>query len=318
MKRLFKALAVGFLGISVAVFGAVVYGTEKLPDEITAVDSGKFELNRLYDVDMDCVQSVGADMSGEKYQGIISAMGFFPVKNVTVNVTKRKYVAPGGDVFGIKLYTKGIMIVGIDSVTTDSGSDNPAESAGLKCGDVITHINGKKAISSQQLTEAVENSNGGVLEFTVERNGESSKHNLTPSMSVNGKYKAGIWVRDSCAGIGTVTFYDNDSKMFAGLGHGVCDVDTGKIMPLNNGEAVKAKVNGFYKSTSGNPGELCGVFSDTVIGLLSVNHEMGVYGTLNKPAEKDTIPVALENEVELGAAKMITTIDDGGPQYYDI
>ena len=318
MKRLFKALAVGFLGISVAVFGAVVYGSEKLPDEITAVDSEKIELNNLYDVDVDCVQSVGADMSDEKYQGIISAMGLFPVKNVTVNVTKRKYVTPGGDVFGIKLYTKGIMIVGIDSVTTDSGSDNPAESAGLKCGDVITHINGKKAISSQQLTEAVENSKGGALEFTVERNGESSKHNLTPSMSVNGKYKAGIWVRDSSAGIGTVTFYDNDSKMFAGLGHGVCDVDTGKIMPLDNGEAVNAKVNGFYKSTSGNPGELCGVFSESVIGKLLLNHEMGVYGNLYSLSGRRTIPVALENEVQLGAAQMITTIDENGPEYYDI
>ncbi len=318
MKCFFKVSAAIALLFCIAVFGAVAFGAENLPDEISVVDAETVDLGFFYSADVHQAQPAGTGAEMRDYQGRISAMGLFPVKNVTVSVAKRRYVVPGGDVFGIKLYTKGVMVVSIDSVTTDNGIQNPAESAGLKCGDVITHINGEKACSSQQLTDAVENSKGNPVKLTIQRNGETTQHKLTPQKSVNGKYKAGIWVRDSSAGIGTVTFYDNNAKMFAGLGHGVCDVDTGKIMPLNNGEAVKAKVNGFYKSTSGNPGELCGVFSDTVIGSLSVNHEMGVYGTLNKPAEKDTIPVALENEVELGAAKMITTIDDGGPQYYDI
>ena len=318
MKCFFKAVAVTALIFSVAVFGAVAYGTENLPNEIGTVDAEKVDLGVLYSVDIDCVKAAGTDSETDKFQGIISAMGIFPVKNVTVSVTKRRYVVPGGDIFGIKLYTKGVMIVGLDSVTTSAGTRNPAESAGIKCGDVITHINGKRATGSQQLTEAVENSGGRSLELTIERNGETSRHSLTPDMSVNGKYKAGIWVRDSSAGIGTVTFYDDGAGMFAGLGHGVCDVDTGKIMPLENGEAVNARVNGFYKSSSGNPGELCGVFSDSVIGTLLTNHEMGVYGRLNNPTGRKTLPVALENEVELGAAKMVTTIDDGGPQYYDI
>lgn len=318
MKRFLKAAAVAVLVFCIAVFGAVVYGAESLPDEICVADADNINLGILYSADISQAQPAGTGDSDRKYQGRISAMGLFPVKDVAVSVAKRRYVAPGGDVFGIKLYTKGVMVVSLDSVTTSGGSQNPAESAGLKCGDVITHINGKPAQSSQQLTEAVENSNGSSIKLTVERNGEASQLNLKPQLSVNGKYKAGIWVRDSSAGIGTVTFYDDSAKMFAGLGHGVCDVDTGKIMPLNNGEAVSARVNGFYKSSSGNPGELCGVFSDTVIGSLSVNHEMGVYGTLIQQSGRSTLPVALENEVKLGAAQMITTIDDSGPQYYDI
>lgn len=318
MKRFFKAAAVAVLIFSTAVFGAVGYGAGSLPDEISVADADDIDLGVLYSADVSQAQPAGTGDSNRKYQGRISAMGIFPVKDVTVNVAKRRYVVPGGDVFGIKLYTKGVMVVSLDSVTTSSGSQNPAESAGLKCGDVITHINGKQAQSSQQLTEAVENSNGSSVKLTVERNGEASQLNLKPQLSVNGKYKAGIWVRDSSAGIGTVTFYDDNAKMFAGLGHGVCDVDTGKIMPLNNGEAVSARVNGFYKSSSGNPGELCGVFSDKIIGSLSVNHEMGVYGSLLQPSGRNTLPVALENEVTLGAAQMITTIDDSGPQYYDI
>ena len=104
----------------------------------------------------------------------------------------------------------------------------------------------------------------------------------------------------------------------AGLGHGVCDVDTGKIMPLENGEAVRAKVNGFYKSSPGNPGELCGIFTESGIGSLRVNHDMGVYGEVVQPCGRKTIPVALESEIQLGKAQMITTIDDSGPQYYDV
>ncbi len=318
MKRFFKAAAATALLLCIAVFGAVAYGAENLPDEISVVEAETVDLGFVYSADIHQVQPAGTGAAIRNYQGRISAMGLFPVKNVTVSVTKRRYVVLGGDVFGIKLYTKGVMVVSLDTVTTDAGVRNPAEAAGLKCGDVITHINGKQASSSQQLTDAVESSNGNPVNLTVERNGETTQHKLAPQMSVNGKYKAGIWVRDSSAGIGTVTFYDNGAKMFAGLGHGVCDVDTGKIMPLNNGEAVNAKVNGFYKSSAGNPGELCGVFSDSVIGSLRTNHEMGVYGTLNKPVAKDTVPVALENEVQLGAAEMITTIDDSGPQYYDV
>ncbi len=318
MKRFFKAAAATALIFSVAVFGAVAYGAENLPDEISIVETEAVDLGVLYSADVHQAQPAGTGTANKKYQGRISAMGLFPVKNVTVNVTKRRYVVPGGDVFGIKLYTKGVMVVSLDSVTTKGGVQNPAEAAGLKCGDVITHINGKQADSSQQLTEAVENSNGSSVKLTVQRNGEVSQHSLTPKMSVNGKYKAGIWVRDSSAGIGTVTFYDNGARMFAGLGHGVCDVDTGKIMPLNNGEAVKAKVNGFYKSSAGNPGELCGVFTDSSIGILRVNHDMGVYGELVQPSGKKTVPVALESEVKLGAAQMITTVDENGPQYYDI
>lgn len=241
-----------------------------------------------------------------------------PDEICAVNSAKRRYVALGGEVFGIKLYTKGIIVVSTDSVTTASGSVSPADYAGLKCGDVITQINGVEASSSQQLTDFVENSGGKSIKLTVERDGNTAHLNLKPQMSINGKYKVGIWVRDSSAGIGTVTFYDDNAKMFAGLGHGVCDVDTGKIMPLDNGEAVKARVNGYYKSSSGNPGELCGVFSDTVLGSLRVNHEMGVYGTLVNPSGKKTVPVALESEVKPGKAQMITTIDDDGPQYYDI
>ncbi|MBQ3007070.1 MAG: SpoIVB peptidase [Clostridia bacterium] len=319
MKRFFKALCIVIFLICICIFSAVCYGYSSLPDEITVNEGEEADFGNFYFCkNREPVKAASAGMNRTEYKSQITALKIIPVKDIKINMTKRRFVAPGGDTFGIKLYTKGVIVVSIDSVTTSQGNADPAVSAGIKCGDIITHINDEPATSSQQMTEAIEGSGGSALRLRIDRNGEASELYLTPVMSVNGKYKAGIWVRDSSAGIGTVTFYDDASGMFAGLGHGVCDVDTGKIMPLSNGEAVRAKVNGFYKSNAGNPGELCGVFTDIALGSLRVNHEMGVYGELLQPSGAKVIPVALENEVKPGKAQMITTIDGSGPQYYDI
>lgn len=319
MKRFFKAFFAVLFIFCFLVHCTVAYGNQTLPDEISVTESDKIEFGPLFRAEnTEKVKTAGAGMFGGKFRADITALKLFPVKDITVNVTKRRYVVPGGDVFGIKLYTKGVIVVSIDSVTTPDGSADPAVSSGLRCGDVITKINGESELTAQKLTDFIEKSGGKDLKLTVERNGEKLGLNLRPVLSVNGNYKAGIWVRDSSAGIGTVTFYDDASGMFAGLGHGVCDVDTGKIMPLENGEAVRAKVNGFYKSSPGNPGELCGIFTESGIGSLRVNHDMGVYGNLLSPSGKQTVPVALESEIKTGKAQIITTIDDKGPQYYDI
>lgn len=317
MKRFFKALSAVLLIPCISVFSVIAYGSENLPDEISITESEKPDFGKVFSAESDFAVAAGTESFSE-YKSHITALKVIPVKEIKINVTKRRYVGLGGDVFGIKLYTKGVIVVSIDSVTTPSGSKDPAVQAGLKCGDIITHINGEAALSSKQLTDSVEQSQGQTLKLNIDRNGEKLELTLRPEMSVNGGYKAGIWVRDSSAGIGTITFYDDETGKFAGLGHGVCDVDTGKIMPLNNGEAVRARVNGFYKSSAGNPGELCGVFSDIALGSLRVNCETGVYGELLQPTGAKTVPVALESEVKLGAAQMITTIDGNGPQYYDI
>ena len=319
MKRFFKALSIAFLVLSIGAYSAVIYGATAIPDEFNIAADESIELSGIFSA-QESEWISPADSSGAcgEYKTRVTALGVIPVKEVTVNATKRRYVGIGGNVFGIKLYTKGVIVVGMDSVTTSSGSADPASAAGIKSGDIITHINDKPVLNSQQLTDAVEQSQGKELRLTVDRNGETANLKLKPAMSVNGKYKAGIWVRDSSAGIGTVTFYDDSSRMFAGLGHGVCDVDTGKIMPLNNGEAVRARVNGFYKSSAGNPGELCGVFSDVALGSLRVNHETGVFGELIRPSGAKTLPVALESEIKPGKAQMVTTIDENEPQYYDI
>lgn len=319
MKRFFKALSALFFALCVGIFSLIAYGSTSLPDSIDA-DGDTENIDGIYSIGCSVkAQSASADSAdGVAYDTEIRALRIFPIKKITVGNTKRKYVALGGEVFGIKLYTKGAIVVNVDAVTTKSGNASPGNAAGIKTGDVITRAGSAAVENSEQLTEAIEQSNGNPIELTVVRNGEALTVKLEPIMSVDGKYRAGIWVRDSSAGIGTVTFYDDENMCFAGLGHGVCDVDTGNIMPLSDGEAVRARVNGFYKSSSGNPGELCGVFTDTTLGSLRVNHETGVYGELLQPSGKSTVPVALESEVSLGKAQIVATLEDGKTEYYDI
>lgn len=320
MKRFFKALSVLFFALCVGIFSMIAYGSKNLPDSIGTVDDGE-NISGIYSV---CCSgkahsaALVTQAGGTDYDTEIRALRIFPIKKISVVGTKRRYVSPGGEVFGIKLYTKGAVVVNVDYVTTKAGNVSPGVAAGIKAGDVITRAGSENVENSEQLTEAIERSEGKPVELAVVRNGENLTVKLEPIMSVDGKYRAGIWVRDSSAGIGTVTFYDDENMCFAGLGHGVCDVDTGNIMPLSDGEAVKARVNGFYKSSSGNPGELCGVFTDITLGSLRVNYETGVYGELLQPSGKPTVPVALESEVRLGKAQIIATIEDGKTEYYDI
>lgn len=312
MKRFFRI----FSGISalpaLLICLLLIYGTYALPDEITLSGTVVPGLGELFDA------QAPDDAKASEYSSSISALGIIPVKNVKVNVRKRRYVGIGGDVFGIKMYTLGVLVVGVDSVTTEKGSSCPAAEADIRQGDVIIRIGNRQAESASEVTLAIENSGGKELPLTVERSGEILKTGITPVLSSGGKYRAGLWVRDSSAGIGTVTFYDDENMVFAGLGHGVCDADTGKIMPLSRGEAVGSVVNGFRRSNPGDPGELCGTFSPKVIGSLRANLDSGIFGVLNAPSGAKTVPVALEHEVRVGAAQIITTIDENGPRYFDI
>ena len=159
----------------------------------------------------------------------------------------------------------------------------------------------------------------GAVELLIERAGKKQTVKLLPARSkVDSKFKAGLWVRDSSAGIGTVTFYDRKNGIFAGLGHAVCDVDTGEELPISGGDVVNAAVKGCYKGKDGSPGELCGVFAPGEIGELYENCGIGVYGAFSELPKTGEMPVAIADEVKNGKAQIISTVDADGPQYYDI
>lgn len=243
-----------------------------------------------------------------------------PIKTVQVSVVDDSCVVLCGMPFGIKMFTNGVIVVGLADVKTDTGNFNPASEAGLKTGDVILSVNGKTAGSNTDVEKAVESSNGKPLSMQVTRDGQKFSVSVQPIRSESdGLYKVGLWVRDSTAGIGTLTFYDPSANCFAGLGHGICDSDTGQLMPLLNGDIVPVTISGVTKGVKGTPGELRGYFTnDTAIGTLGANVQAGVYGLMKSPVQGKAMKIAMKQDVQTGPAQICTTIDGSTPKFYNI
>lgn len=247
-------------------------------------------------------------------------LGIFPVKSVSVSVTDEKIVTVCGTPFGVKMFTDGVLVVGFSKIKTEKGSFCPAVESGLLEGDVIKSIDGTEVFTNENVAEIIENSGGKTLEISVLRDGENTSVDLTPEMLEDENvYKAGFWVRDSTAGIGTLTFYDPENLSFAGLGHAVCDVDTGKVIPFSCGEIVAASITKIKKGISGSPGELGGVFSGNKnLGTVKINNETGLYGTLEYELDGINLPIAHKQDIYEGPAVVLSTIDGNEAKEYDI
>lgn len=250
----------------------------------------------------------------------IKLLGIIPVKTAKISQASERSVFVSGESFGIKLYTDGVIVVGTKDVETADGKCNPAREAGLEKGDIIISINNIKMTSSAQVEETFNDNNGKNYKIKVKRNGNYKTFTLTPAYSPSeGSYKVGVWVRDSTAGIGTITFYNPENNSLAALGHPITDVDTNEIMPILNGEAVKAQVTKLYKSSNGEAGSLCCDFSNDVIGTLSVNSTCGIYGKYSGNTDNMQLyQIAAPQEIEKGRAKLLCTVDSNGPKFYDV
>ncbi len=307
--------------VSAVIMMLVIVGYVRIPDEMTISEYDEMNVGKTYVCQALVNRSADDDSSIEaEYMTSVKLFNLFPVKSAKVKVSRRKYVVPGGNAFGIRLYTKGVMVIRVDSVTTASGNASPGKAAGLKEGDMIISVDGVEVYRNRELSAIFASSGGKTLKLKVEREAKTTEMDFTPVLcSEDSTYKGGLWIRDSTAGIGTVTWYDRTNGIFAGLGHAVCDADTGEIMPLSGGDAVEAVIKGCYKGTSGSAGELCGVFAAGTIGSLYINGETGVYGIMDSYDEGSrVVPVALRREVKTGAAQIICTVDDTGTAYYDI
>lgn len=329
MKKLFKFFSLLGLLIASVIFVFVFLGEKRIPDSFHLIENEEIHVNGIYSFKSSQSKEETALSASSKglisaendasYKVDISVLNTIPVKSSTVTVSKRKYVVPGGEIFGIKIFTEGVLIVGMDDVYTSEGAVNPAKEAGLKVGDVILSVNGKAVDSAEKLSELLKAAEKPMT-ILARRDKKELTVSLKPVISQNdGKLKAGLWVRDSTAGVGTLTFYDPASGLFGGLGHAICDIDTGCVMPMKSGVAVETKISGCYKGSPGITGELCGVFQDKNIGELYSNGDTGVYGRLaNYDTTAVPLPVATKSEVKTGYAQIISSIDETGPHYYDV
>ena len=249
--------------------------------------------------------------------GVILA-GASQVTVVSETVDKDVYI--GGEPFGVKFYNSGVIVIELESFYDGSKYICPAKEGGLQVNDIITEINGEVISTNEDLQNNTLNSNGSTITFTIERNGKEFEKEITPQKNTAGTYVLGAWVRDSCAGIGTITYYDPDENYFAALGHGICDTDTSALLPLGYGEVVSANISGITKSVRGKAGSLNGYFTDNTIGNLTKNSEIGIYGTTidNLSINKEKIQIADCSEVKKGKAYLITTIEGEKARSFDI
>lgn len=234
---------------------------------------------------------------------------------------KELLLYPGGMPFGIKFYTEGVTVVGISEVETANGTVNPAADAGLRAKDMILRINGQPLNGAAELTEAIENSGGNSLKLYCKRGLQELEISLTPAFCpAENRYKTGIWVRDSGAGIGTVTFILPETGAFAGLGHGICDADTGALIAMRRGSVSDVTISSVVKGTAGTPGELKGYFNAGKVGALLGNSACGVWGMFSEVPECNSEPmsIGLRDEIEDGDAYLMCTLDTNRIERYEI
>lgn len=250
----------------------------------------------------------------------LNLFNLIPLKNIDVNVIPKTTVVPMGNAIGMKLYTAGVLVVGMSEIE----GKKPYENSGIKEGDRIIQINQNQIDNTDDLMKAVNKSDGNNISIKYVRDEKTITTSIKPLKNSNNEYKIGLWVRDAAAGVGTLTFYEPSSGMFATLGHGIMDIDTAELIKIANGELVTTNILSINKGTKGNPGEIRGTIeAGHTIGSISKNTKFGVFGTINKTPYLNTsntneVQVALREEIKTGKAQIICELENGKKEYYDI
>lgn len=252
--------------------------------------------------------------------------GIIPVKTVQVRSIVNQQVIACGSPIGIKLKTNGIIVINISGVILDDGNRvSPAETAGLLTGDVLLKAGGQNLSSIRDLLDVVEKSAGKPINVSYKRQDIQYNTTITPIKSgEDQQYRVGIWVRDSSAGIGTLTYIDPANKVYGALGHGINDIDTGAILQVGSGQLMISNIEGIKKGIKGSPGELEGEFltKPRIIGDIELNCDFGIFGKLNIDPKKEKLGRSLQigshSTVHVGKASILACIRDNIVEEYEI
>jgi len=252
--------------------------------------------------------------------------GLIPLKTMKVDVVSGKNVVACGNTVGVKLSIDGILVIGISDVNTIDGKKVlPTRDTGIRPGDLIVEANGKKLETIDDLIKEIDKCKGNAIDLKYKRGKLYNNIKVTPVKAADDKkYHIGLWVRDSTAGIGTLTFYDPETKGFGALGHGITDIDTGILMPVEKGEILESNILGVKVGKQGMPGELKGVFLEDKnrLGVINKNSEYGIYGVLNDDAasrlSSRLFPIGLRTQIKEGPAVILSNIEGKKVEEFDI
>ena len=323
MKKGIKIIFAVFALVSSIIFTCICITADNL--------SESYKINKGEELIIDSVLPItavynGTKMSqsslsnsvGETFKVDLKIFGVIPFSTVNIEVVDEMYVSVLGNPFGMKIYTDGVLVIEISDVETEIGIRNPAKESGIKVGDYIRSVNGQEISCNEDLSEIVLQSEGKPLSLEIVRDGKVLSFEVNPVKDKESKlWRVGIWVRDSSAGIGTLTFYSPTTDIVCGLGHGICDTDTGGLLTLETGELVSAEIVSIEKGSSGTPGALKGKFHYETIADILLNNENGVYGFLENDLNVSNLTeIALKQEVNDGKAQILCTVDGDIPKLY--
>lgn len=320
MRKTIKAVSIIIICFILLLCLIIGFYYAVLPDNFCISDNS-LQLNTAFPIAASSNDNAMTVFSEKKSESKteLKLFGAFPIKTVKVTKTTRPELIPCGTPFGIKILTDGAVVTDFGYVDGER-QRCPAIECGIETGDIIKTINGVKVLSSNDISSAAQlNSKRTVIE--CERSGKEMVFTAYPEKSEkDGSYKLGMWTRDSCAGIGTMTYLDEKNGICAGLGHAVCDYDTGVILPVAEGSIVNVSISSIIKGMAGNPGELSGTFlSKSTNGNILLNSECGVFGYVDyMPVISAAMPMGYKQETETGEATILTTISGTEPKEYDI
>ena len=253
MKGLRNILIIFLMLIIYAYFVSIAF----LPDEVTLLSEEKYSVKTLYGTKITATSKTGAS-SLEKIDVDVSLFGKFDVKTISVNVLEDIEVVPIGKIIGLKLYTNGVLIVGMSEIENiNNEMERPFENVDIKEGDTIIKVNEIEIDSIESLKEEVNNSNGNTINLTLVRDGSVLTSNIIPTKTEEDEYKLGLWVRDAATGVGTITYYEPETKQFAALGHGITDSDTDKLIDIESGELVTSNIVSIKKGAGMHSTHTC-------------------------------------------------------------
>ena len=329
LKSISKILLCLF-GVAVCALGARIgYICVKIPDNVFVIEGESYNfdkygvLSELFSLNTPAARGGEVNIDGSvstSGMSTISLLGI-DIKDVNVNTIPKNSLVPCGNSIGVKIYAGGIVVVQKTPFENESGkAASPCEKLDIKSGDVIKQVNGKNVDNIYDFCEIVESCGGNSVNIQLVRNQKAYFQTVTPVIeNSSGKYKVGLTVRDSIAGIGTLTYYCPANNTFGALGHGI--EGDGILFPAQSGSIENAKIINVVKGRRGSPGEMHGVFAGgEILGDVSKNASCGIFGTSDGAFcnMQNAIPIAVKSEVAEGAAYILSTVEDQNTQQYDI
>lgn len=328
-----KKIKFGVLIILLSIFLAYITNISAIPESIILFEGENINLSTIAGItvkkkdELPIATTVSTSQveyaRTENYE--VSLLNKFTIKNVEASVIPKTKVIPVGTTVGLKLHTNGVLVVGMSEVKNiNDEKSKPYAGTKIKEGDMIIEVNGVSITSTDDLIDTVNACAGSNLNIKYIRDDEIYTEQILPVQTSSTEYKLGLWVRDTAAGIGTISFYDPETKSFAALGHGILDIDTEELISIANGEITTANIISITKGERGIPGEIRGsLIGQSSIGTISKNTRLGIYGTINNSTvlnvgSEGAIEIALREEIKEGPATLICSLENNTKAEYDI